>query len=85
MCVNPDRVTVSPSGVLTYVPGQLAKRYEELGGKVHYFGKPYPGASLYVVCLSIAPFLTVRDLPVALAPSNPPYTFNLDERACHLI
>ena len=44
VCVNPDRVTVSPMGELTYVPGQLAARYVELGGRVQWYGKPYPGA-----------------------------------------
>lgn len=53
VCVNPDRVTVSPSGVLTYVPGQLAARYEELGGSVHYFGKPYAGAYSCIALLRV--------------------------------
>jgi ribonucleotide monophosphatase NagD (HAD superfamily) len=41
VCVNPDKITVSPSGTHTYVPGLLGIRYAELGGEVKYFGKPY--------------------------------------------
>lgn len=41
ICANPDRVAVSESGLITS-PGTLAALYEERGGTVHWFGKPYP-------------------------------------------
>eukprot|EP00959_Pyramimonas_sp_CCMP1952_P160521 3357221-Pyramimonas_sp.AAC.3 len=41
VCVNPDLITVTPSGTHTYVPGKLGARYQELGGEVKYYGKPY--------------------------------------------
>ena len=41
ICVNPDLVVIR-LGVQEPCAGALAARYEELGGRVHYFGKPYP-------------------------------------------
>lgn len=41
ICANPDRVAVSENGLITS-PGTLAALYEERGGQVHWFGKPYP-------------------------------------------
>eukprot|EP00854_Cymbomonas_tetramitiformis_P028717 gene28717-35634_t len=56
VCVNPDKVTVKSTGALKYVPGQLAGRYEELGGTVKYFGKPDPeGFCLCVDKLGLRP------------------------------
>lgn len=43
MCVNPDLVVVR-LGVRELCAGALATRYRELGGRVHYFGKPYAPA-----------------------------------------
>ena len=40
ICVNPDLVVIR-LGVQEPCAGALAARYEELGGRVHYFGKPY--------------------------------------------
>jgi HAD superfamily hydrolase (TIGR01459 family) len=40
ICANPD-VSVRRGGVIIYCAGALARRYEEMGGKVVYFGKPY--------------------------------------------
>ncbi|MEM8821793.1 MAG: TIGR01459 family HAD-type hydrolase [Pseudomonadota bacterium] len=40
-CSNPDLVSPRPGGDLVMSPGALAKRYEESGGTVHYFGKPH--------------------------------------------
>ena len=48
VCANPDIVRVSPAGTLP-APGALARRYEELGGRVFYHGKPYP--AIYASCL----------------------------------
>ncbi|HEY4987618.1 MAG TPA: TIGR01459 family HAD-type hydrolase [Bradyrhizobium sp.] len=41
LCANPDRV-VQRGGVLVHCAGALANAYEELGGKVVYYGKPRP-------------------------------------------
>lgn len=40
VCVNPDLVRFSPQG-LTFSAGELARRYEQMGGTVHYVGKPH--------------------------------------------
>ena len=40
LCANPDRVVVD-RGVLKIHAGALADRYEALGGRVHYHGKPH--------------------------------------------
>ena len=41
ICVNPDLVVIR-LGVQEPCAGALAARYEEFGGRVRYFGKPYP-------------------------------------------
>ncbi len=43
LCVNPDLVVVR-LGVRELCAGALAARYKELGGRVHYFGKPFEEA-----------------------------------------
>ena len=40
ICANPDKV-VYEQGVKMIHAGALAQRYEELGGRVHYHGKPH--------------------------------------------
>ncbi|KAL3915617.1 MAG: hypothetical protein SGILL_005563 [Bacillariaceae sp.] len=41
VCANPDFVVQLPSGDgVAYMPGKLAERYQELGGKCTTFGKP---------------------------------------------
>jgi len=40
ICANPDYIAMGPSGTKSYVAGTIARRYEELGGTVMYFGKP---------------------------------------------
>lgn len=52
VCANPDIVRVSPQGLLE-APGILAQRYEALGGRVFYHGKPYP--AIYHTCLKAMP------------------------------
>jgi len=52
VCANPDIVRVSPQGTLE-APGVLAQRYEALGGRVFYHGKPYP--AIYRSCLNAMP------------------------------
>ena len=41
ICVNPDLLVIR-LGVQEPCAGALAARYEEIGGRVRYFGKPYP-------------------------------------------
>ena len=42
VCANPDRAIVN-QGVLTMCAGELAAAYKALGGRVRYYGKPFPG------------------------------------------
>ncbi len=39
VCANPDEVA-QQGGMLRYCAGTFGKKYEELGGVVHYYGKP---------------------------------------------
>jgi HAD superfamily hydrolase (TIGR01459 family) len=41
ICVNPDLIVVKQSGLEILCAGILAQKYQEMGGKVIYFGKPY--------------------------------------------
>jgi HAD superfamily hydrolase (TIGR01459 family) len=41
LCANPD-IVVRRGDKLVYCAGAIARAYEELGGTVVYFGKPYP-------------------------------------------
>jgi HAD superfamily hydrolase (TIGR01459 family) len=49
VCANPDRVAVQ-AGQTLMAPGAIAARYEALGGRVAYIGKPY--APIYREALS---------------------------------
>jgi len=42
VCINPD-ITAPRGDDMVYTPGYFARRYEKLGGKVMYFGKPHRG------------------------------------------
>ena len=42
ICVNPDMIVIKKTGKTLLCAGQIAKKYQELGGEVIYFGKPYP-------------------------------------------
>ncbi len=53
ICANPDFVSVAPDGALAICPGTTARRYEELGGRVDYRGKPH--APVYRECFSLEP------------------------------
>ena len=44
ICANPDFHVTLPDGTRGHMPGILARRYEELGGHVVYFGKPHRAA-----------------------------------------
>lgn len=48
ICANPDFTRVTTSGT-TEAPGVLARRYEELGGRVRWHGKPH--RPIYESCL----------------------------------
>jgi HAD superfamily hydrolase (TIGR01459 family) len=47
LCTNPDSLRLVP-GSVARGSGALAQRYAELGGTVHYVGKPHPG--IYAFC-----------------------------------
>lgn len=42
ICVNPDLIVVKKDGREMICAGVLANEYEKLGGKVTYYGKPFP-------------------------------------------
>ncbi len=42
LCANPDISVVKISGEKLLCAGAIAREYEKMGGKVFYFGKPYP-------------------------------------------
>jgi HAD superfamily hydrolase (TIGR01459 family) len=42
VCANPDFIVRMPDSSTGYMPGNIAKSYEEMGGEVKSFGKPYP-------------------------------------------
>lgn len=50
ICGNPDMIVISSDGTVEHMPGKIAQRFEEMGGLVHYFGKP--NASAFEACLS---------------------------------
>jgi ribonucleotide monophosphatase NagD (HAD superfamily) len=41
LCCNPDRLMLTPSGLMP-APGAFAALYAEMGGPVTWIGKPYP-------------------------------------------
>lgn len=48
VCANPDKLAPSPRGFVES-PGLLAARYEAMGGRVLYVGKPH--GPIYAACL----------------------------------
>ncbi|MEO9901318.1 TIGR01459 family HAD-type hydrolase [Nisaea sp.] len=48
ICANPDK-SVIHGGARHICAGAMAERYEEIGGTVRYFGKPYP--EIFARCL----------------------------------
>ena len=50
VCANPDLV-VMHRGKMEICAGSIAQYYEELGGQVHYFGKPH--APIYRDCFAL--------------------------------
>lgn len=53
VCANPDLVSVTPEGELVICPGQIARRYEEIGGSVRWHGKPH--REIYEACFALYP------------------------------
>lgn len=53
ICANPDLVSVTPEGELVICPGQVARRYEEIGGIVQWHGKP--NRAVYETCFALYP------------------------------
>lgn len=49
ICANPDIIAIYPNGGRGMAPGGVAKRYEEMGGKALYVGKPH--RPVYELCL----------------------------------
>jgi HAD superfamily hydrolase (TIGR01459 family) len=49
VCANPDLWRFAPDGMIE-AAGVLARRYEALGGRVYYHGKPHP--AIYASCLA---------------------------------
>ena len=41
ICANPDLIIIDQNDIKWLCAGVIAKKYEELGGNVTYFGKPY--------------------------------------------
>ena len=55
ICVNPDLLVIR-LGQREPCAGALAARYEEIGGLVHYFGKPHPEVyGMALAALGVAP------------------------------
>jgi HAD superfamily hydrolase (TIGR01459 family) len=41
ICVNPDKIVVKKTGEEMLCAGQIADRYQKIGGEVVYYGKPH--------------------------------------------
>lgn len=52
LCANPDRVAIR-GGVMGISAGAIAYQYEQMGGKVVYFGKPH--LPIYQRCFKLFP------------------------------
>ena len=49
LCANPDLIVALQGGIVGNMPGQIAQRYESMGGTVTQFGKPNPRH--FIACL----------------------------------
>ncbi len=65
VCANPDLV-VHVGEILAICAGLMAQRYEELGGRVAYHGKPHP--PIYGRCFDLMPGIP-RDRMLAIGDS----------------
>nr|CCA20474.1 conserved hypothetical protein [Albugo laibachii Nc14] len=52
LCTNPDLISCGAEGRICHMGGQIAKMYEEMGGKVLYFGKPEKAC--FETCIQLA-------------------------------
>ena len=60
ICVNPDLLVIR-LGVQEPCAGALAARYEAIGGRVRYYGKPHPDVyDLALAALGLAPSARAR-------------------------
>ncbi len=50
ICINPDIEVVKQDGMRLLCAGWVAEKYKAMGGRIHYFGKPYP--YIYERCLA---------------------------------
>jgi HAD superfamily hydrolase (TIGR01459 family) len=48
---NPDLVSKKPDGSIKFCPGTIAKTYQEMGGTVHWHGKPQH--EIYEMCKTL--------------------------------
>ncbi|GMH49990.1 hypothetical protein TrRE_jg4476, partial [Triparma retinervis] len=48
---NPDLKAVNANGIIEYMPGVIAAKYEELGGSVTWYGKP--GKEHFEACVKL--------------------------------
>ena len=53
-CLNPDRIVIR-GGVPEPCAGAIADLYVELGGRVEYYGKPYPAIYRHAIALAGSP------------------------------
>lgn len=53
ICANPDLMVIRRTGMKIPCAGIIAMEYEKRGGKVHYYGKPYP--EIYEECFAFLP------------------------------
>lgn len=62
VCVNPDRFTLL-QGTPRICAGGIAKLYENMGGKVIYYGKPYPSMYRFIRSLAVpnSTFVAIGD------------------------
>ncbi len=68
LCANPDMVIVRRNGMEALCSGVIAKQYEDMGGKVYYYGKPYSPA--YEKCFSLLNMPKQRILAVGDNPDT---------------
>jgi HAD superfamily hydrolase (TIGR01459 family) len=66
VCANPDLI-VHHGGKVAICAGTLAQRYEALGGRVRWHGKPYP--SVYHTCFGLLGAGIGRDRILAIGDS----------------
>ena len=60
ICTNPDLV-VDRGESREYCAGSIAKLFEDMGGEVEYFGKPYPNVYNLATCIEKKNVLCIGD------------------------